>query len=53
MYILLVLIVFFGVYINSFKEDFTKEQVSKVALAVGIAAFLFILLGILSSALKS
>lgn len=49
MFIFLFILVVLIVYVNSFKEDFTKEETSKVATALYIIAILVVLYGILSS----
>jgi len=49
MYFLLFIVIIFAVYIVSFKDNFDKEQVDKVALFVAIIGILAVALIVLTS----
>ena len=49
MYALLFLLLVGIVYVYSFKENFTKEKVDKVAMVMFVGAILFVLLSLLGS----
>lgn len=49
MFILLFIMVLLIVYVKSFKEDFTKEKIDKVATALYVILVLVAIYGILSS----
>lgn len=52
MYFLLFLVAVFVLYVKSFKDDFTKENIEKVAPVVILIAVIVIISSILSSILK-
>lgn len=49
MYILLFLMIFTVMYVYSFKDDFKKEQIDKVAPILAVTAFVALALCILTS----
>lgn len=49
MWFILFILIFMIEYIVSFKDDFSKEHIDKVALALALVLVVAILLGIISS----